>query len=557
MMTKIQMILLLCLCVCGNKGMAQAMEAYEGHWEGELQHAQVFNLRIAIELKEKESGVVQLLNQDGMFLNKSFEIKEGRFEVDFGERLSFVGTLDEKKQTIRGFMQSGILMYHVVCKAQENNRYEGMWNILMLNELASQSFYLSIENAVEENYEAYPFWEDNRFTGTWCMNFQKEQTRITFADFKTGLQFQGELLDAKIELTVLIGGKILTEIDLKPSQKDWNIGVDKNLSKGKYPQKWKFPSLEKALKEKAIATPHSLLIAQKGTLLYERYWEGYQVDVVHDLRSTSKSIASAIMGILIDQKKIKNVDSKLHDLLAPNHQGLFDAAKKEITLHSLLTMSSGLDAIDFGIKRSSKASEMNYQPTPDWTKTILIAPMLYEPSKHANYGSANPHLLGAAANYILGDDPLEIYMDDCLLKPLGISNYIIQTDAQGQPYFGGGMYLTPRDLLKFGQLYMNKGEWEGKQIISSRWVEQSFQNYLPLENTRDKNGYGYLWWHHSYPIKDRTIKTIEARGAGGQYVILIPEKELVVVITSGNFRNGKTKEPELILEKYILPVLLD
>ena len=215
-------------------------------------------------------------------------------------------------------------------------------------------------------------------------------------------------------------------------------------------------------------------------------------------------------------------------------------------------MSSGLDAVDFGIKRKSVASEDNYQPTQDWTKTILEAPMINNPNTHANYGSANPYLLGVAMDSIVSE-PLELFIDENLFQPLAISNYIIQTDMKGRPYFGGGMYLTPMGMMKFGELYLNKGKWNGKRVLSEDWVEKSFINYRVLENTPDKNGYGYLWWHNTYKVNGKSIVSIEARGAGGQYIFILPELKSVVVITSGNYRNGKTQQPEMILKKYILP----
>jgi len=146
-------------------------------------------------------------------------------------------------------------------------------------------------------------------------------------------------------------------------------------------------------------------------------------------------------------------------------------------------------------------------------------------------------------------------MDENLFQKLAVSNYVIQADLNGNPYFGGGMYLTSRDMLKFGNLYLNNGRSNGKQILSREWIKNSFKNYRVLENTEDKNGYGYLWWHNTYQVGGKTLKSIEARGAGGQYIFILPDLETVVVITSGNYRNGKTQQPETILEKYILPNL--
>src|SRR5690606_14290192 len=118
-----------------------------------------------------------------------------------------------------------------------------------------------------------------------------------------------------------------------------------------------------------------------------------------------------------------------------------------------------------------------------------------------------------------------------------------------------GMYLTPRDMMKFGELYLNEGKSNGKQILSQNWINDSFKNYRVLENTADENGYGYLWWHNNYELNGDSIESIEARGAGGQYIFVLPKLEMVVVITSGNYKNSKTQQPEKILEKYILPYI--
>jgi CubicO group peptidase (beta-lactamase class C family) len=219
-------------------------------------------------------------------------------------------------------------------------------------------------------------------------------------------------------------------------------------------------------------------------------------------------------------------------------------------------MSSGLDAIDYGINANPKspAVEDSYQKSKDWTQAVLSAPMLNNPNSKANYGSANPYLLGVAMDSLVSE-PLELFMDTYLFQKLSISNYIIQTDLNGIPYFGGGMYLKPIDMLKFGELYLNKGKWDSKRILSKKWIESSFTNYRVLENTRDKNGYGYLWWHNTYQVNGKNIEAIEARGNGGQYIFVVPSLKVVVVITSGNYRNGKTQQPETIFKNYILPYL--
>jgi CubicO group peptidase (beta-lactamase class C family) len=112
-------------------------------------------------------------------------------------------------------------------------------------------------------------------------------------------------------------------------------------------------------------------------------------------------------------------------------------------------------------------------------------------------------------------------------------------------------------MLKFGELYRQGGVWKGEQILSPSWIEQSFTQYGVLENTSEKNGYGYLFWLRSYQVGERRVKAYEARGAGGQYICVIPDLELVIVITSGNYRNGRYWQPEVIIEEYLLPVFAE
>ena len=132
----------------------------------------------------------------------------------------------------------------------------------------------------------------------------------------------------------------------------------------------------------------------------------------------------------------------------------------------------------------------------------------------------------------------------------------MNTDDTGViPYFGGGFHLTSRDMLKFGQLYLNGGVWNGKQIISEYWVEESFKKHVQLQD-RDKVDYGYLWWHDTYTVNEKSFESIEARGSGGQRIFIIPELETTVVITAGNFRNRKSYLSGKIFEDYILPALL-
>jgi CubicO group peptidase (beta-lactamase class C family) len=532
----------------------QNMADYTGGWEGKIQNEDTFNFNVSIENLETENAVFKISNNESV-IQQSFKIgKEPFIKITISDHLSFKGNLSKSGKEINGFIKSGLLLYHVKLTRSNKGSFVGTWNILMVDKLRSQNFYLSIENGSSNDYEAYPIFGDNRFTGTWCADFQKENDSISFVDFKTGLRFKGKIRPQKIELGLYLGDVLIMKTDLKKSEDDWKIGGFSTDEENEHFGNLQLSEMESLILKDSLPNTHSVIISIKGEVIYEEYFNGYNSKTPHDTRSASKSISSAVVGIAKDQSLFRNVEQSIFNFLPKHYQPQKENLKSKIDIKSLLTMSSGLDAIDYGIGANPKstAREDRYQMTKDWTESILNAPMIHAPNTKANYGSANPYLLGVAIDSMV-TEPLELFINQNLFEKLGISNYILQTDLSGRPYFGGGMYLTPIDMVKFGELYLNKGRLNGNKVLSENWIENSFKNYHVLENTVDKNGYGYLWWHNDYPFKGTSIKSTEARGAGGQYIFVLPQLYMVVVITSGNYVNGKTQQPELILENYILP----
>jgi len=183
--------------------------------------------------------------------------------------------------------------------------------------------------------------------------------------------------------------------------------------------------------------------------------------------------------------------------------------------------------------------------------------MIADPGSQPLYGGANPLILGGVLAAV-ADEPVEWFAHRTLFEPLGIEDYQFLVDPTGIVYMGGGLHMRPRDMAKYGQLYLDGGIWQGRRILSETWVSESWGRYGRLAPL-DRNGhqYGYLWWHHKYPVDDRTIEAVEARGNGGQYIFVVPTLDLVVVITAGNFRTGRTRQPEEILRRYILTAVVD
>lgn len=573
---KINIYLLLLGLASFGQAQAQNMKAYEGHWESALAQPLAFSPKLSIRQLNAHTAIIQLSSLHGSIKQRFSFAKGKEFEVKLSENLVFKGFWHPKEKMATGFIQSGQWFYHLQLLPNGQQEFRANWNILLAPQFKSP-IYLSIENAEGENYEAYAFSSEVRYPGFFCYDFKKLNDRILFRDFRTGLVFNGKLANKRIALQVKIGKLLLAELELKPSTKDWDL---KPQAKPTFYSNERPPQLNDgigtlSLKETGlkiderylqkmvdsinankITNTHSVLIAKNNKLIYEAYFGGNDSATPHDMRSASKSISSALIGIAINRHILRDTAQKLVDLLPASYQSLMQESHKQaISLGNLLTMSSGLDAVDFGTERKSVAAEDNYQSTPDWAKTVLEAPMINYPGSHANYGSANPYLLGFALANQLKQGTLG-FIDQNLYKPLGISNYIIQQDEKANPYFGGGIFMRARDMLKFGMLYANKGQWQGQQIVSREWVNASFKNYLTLANHPEKNGYGFLWWHYSYRVGNRTIESIEARGAGGQYIFIFPALNMVVVVTSGNFRNGRVWQPEKIVEKYILPAFI-
>ena len=549
----------------------QSMQDYAGNWEGTLPNIDAFNFSITLKNLTSSSYKITIANAKTLFNKKLKSTSNDHIKISLDDYIHFNLHFKNDKNELTGFVNAGRLMYKINLRKTEANTYTGTWNPLMINSsLQSDSILLSVYKNEGRTLAAYPFFGDQRFSGFWADDFIELDNMVSFRCIKTGLKFRSTLLKDKIQIEILLGDIFVTKTNLKRLETDWKpiiTSIEQNQNTNKPRQLndgWTTTNLnevdinqtkleqliKKIIHTKEYENTHSILIAKRDKLVFETYFDGYNHNIPHDLRSASKSISSAVIGIAIDDKIIENVDQKLYEFVPKTYQYTKNPLKSKITIKDLLTMSSGLDV-------NKMAEEGNYQESNNWLKTVLEAPMVKAPGTYADYGSANPFLLGVILNERL-DKPLELYMDEKLFAPLGIRNYINQTEGtETTPYFGGGMHLTSRDMLKFGQLYLNKGIWKEKRIISENWIDESFKKHTRLQDQKEKNEYGYLWWHYTYIIDGKVINSIEARGAGGQYIFVIPELESVIVITSGNYRNGKTRQPEKILEDYILPAIIN
>lgn len=567
MLKKIIMGVLLCITL---QSCAQTeKQEYFGNWVGNLPDKNAFNLHVKLKNLGESEYEINIAN-DKLILNQTVKsTHQDRLIFDIDNTLFF--NFKNEGGFLSGYIKSGAYYYYVTLIKLAPDTFLGDWNPFMVNNgLQSNELFLNIE-WYNNQLEAYPFLGDQRFRGFYASDFKKQGKTLYFKDANTGFNFRTILLEDTVEFEIYIIDSLVTKATLYFSEEYWEpplppVADNKNAFSPKILNDgWSIGNIEDfdiehtelrklidSINIKALVNTHSVLIAKENKLIFEAYFEGFNAQIPHDTRSASKSISSAMVGIAIGDGIIESVDEKLYDFIPKEFQYTKDSIKSKIELKHLLTMSSGLDV-------NNEAQEDNYQNPSNpnsWLKTVLEAPMVKEPGTYADYGSANPFLLGVCLNEQLSV-PLETYMDEKLFSLMGIKNYINQTDdTRKTPYFGGGMLLTSRDLLKFGQLYLDKGRWNGKQIISESWVEESFDKYLRLQDYPDKNEYGYLWWHATYVINGREIESIEARGAGGQFIFIVPELETVVVITAGNYRNRKGNQSREIFRDYILSAMI-
>lgn len=291
---------------------------------------------------------------------------------------------------------------------------------------------------------------------------------------------------------------------------------------------------------KIIATPmdaidapyiHGVLIARDGKLIVEEYFHGYSRHVPHATRSAAKSVTTTLVGIA-DHEGILDLDTPVYQTLydgAP--PGDLDPRAGRMTLEHLITMTSGLACDDWDPDSPGGEDVMQNQGAqPDWHRYTLELPMIHEPGEHAAYCSGGQSLAGGVLSHISGQWLPEFYRRH-FAEPVGAGLYYMNLTPVGEGYGGGGLYIKPRDFLKLGQLYLDDGVWNGRRLLDPGWADAA----TTTDKTLGDEGYGYGWWVFAYPFAGGEVKAFYAGGNGGQYVIVVPELDLNIVIFGGNY----------------------
>lgn len=294
----------------------------------------------------------------------------------------------------------------------------------------------------------------------------------------------------------------------------------------------------------------SLVVIRRGRLVAEGYFNGYGRDTLHDVRSTGKSVTSALAGIAI-QQGLLGVDDPIS-----MHLPQFEASanmvdrKRAIRIRNLLNMNSGWDCNDWD--PGSRGNEENMYERQDWIRFILDLPMIHEPGFAATYCTGGVVVLGHIVSLRSGM-PLDEFARTYLFAPLGIQQSGWRRSPDGRATGGGGLRLVPRDAAKFGTLYLNGGTWNGVRVVPAAWVTESTLRV----NTLGRDAYGFLWWKRTFehgftgPLVDGFFTS----GNGGNFIFVFPSLDLVVVFTGSNYNSRLGDQPFLILADHVLPAV--
>jgi CubicO group peptidase (beta-lactamase class C family) len=303
--------------------------------------------------------------------------------------------------------------------------------------------------------------------------------------------------------------------------------------------------LDAAIREAAkLPRLHSLLVSSSGKLILERYFNGTRPAEPANMKSASKSVISGLVGIAIDRGFIRGVKQPIGPFF-PDVIGN-EKDKREITVEDLLTMQSGLET----------TSNRNYGAwvlSGNWVRFALNRALVSKPGTTMEYSTGNTHLLSAILTKATGKSTLQ-FAQETLAKPLGFTLAPWPRDPQGIYFGGNDMLMTPRQMIAFGEMYLNGGRFQGQQIIPKQWVDASLTIRTTSRRESDRF-YGYGWW-----IRELAgHQTYYAWGYGGQFIFLVPTLDLVVVTTSSSTPGIEPRTHQRaiydIVERLIIPAI--
>jgi CubicO group peptidase (beta-lactamase class C family) len=295
----------------------------------------------------------------------------------------------------------------------------------------------------------------------------------------------------------------------------------------------------------------SFIVWSGGMTRFEKYYNGTVQGALHQIQSQTKSIVSLLMGIAIDRGFARSEQEAVSLYFPGSFNAEDDPMKSSVTIRDLLTMSAGFRWEEMLPFDDPDNDNMNMYNSGKYLSYALSRPMDAKPSSEFRYNSGCP-MITAGIIEKASKMPLDVFAEKFLFQPLGIDEFRWIKDSTGFCHAGGGLFLSPSDMLKIGVLVLGNGRWGDRQIVPETWITKSIQPCF--RTTVSDQSYGFGWWIQEMSTRDdKTTRVISAQGAGGQYMYIIPEFDLVVSFTEHN-----TDTPivgPFLLKAFILPSL--
>ncbi len=266
--------------------------------------------------------------------------------------------------------------------------------------------------------------------------------------------------------------------------------------------------------DKEITTMHSFMIVRHGHVIAEGWWKPQTAETAHIMNSLSKSFTSTAVGLVIEEGKL-SLDDEVLKFFPDSAPAAPSANLKAMRVRDLLTMSTGHE------------SEPKFTKEVPWVQTFLAHPVKFKPGTHFMYNTPATYILSAIVQKVTGKTVLE-YLTPRLFEPLGIDKPTWGTSPQGITFGGYGLFIRTEDVAKFGQLYLQKGKWHGKQLVPESWVTAATSKQTSNGSNPKSDwdqGYGYQFWRCQHGA-------FRGDGANGQFCIVLPEQDTVIAITA-------------------------
>ena len=280
---------------------------------------------------------------------------------------------------------------------------------------------------------------------------------------------------------------------------------------------------------------------------YDSQWHPYYNKTeLHTMQSISKSFTAAAIGIAIKNGHIEGVDVPIKNYLKEYESAFNDKKKQEITIKDALTMRAGIEWDELSMPYTDTTSScVEMEASEDWIQYVLDQPIIYEPGEKWEYSSGVTMLLSKIILEATGENVSD-YLEKELFNKIGINNYFWKQTPKGLTDAEGGLYLEPRDLAKFGYLYLNNGLWDGNKILPKDWVKNNSAELIDTIWPAFK--YGQQWWF--IPYNKDNIAWL-ASGLGGQRLLIIPEFDIIAVFTGWNVYETTALSSYLALQKVL------